>query len=78
MQWQHRYTLAFYQPSRINEVKVPQKFVRVPGGADGHYAQWVEGAIAAYGNMERSSLFDLAGPLTEAVLMANVWVKANS
>lgn len=61
--------------SRMNEVKVKQKFARVPGGADGHYAQWVEGAIAGYGNMEMSSPFDLAGPLTEAALMANLAIR---
>lgn len=61
--------------SRMNEVKVPQKLARVPGSADGHYAQWVEGAIAGYGNKELSSSFDLAGPLTEAVLMANLAIR---
>jgi predicted dehydrogenase len=61
--------------SRNNEVKVKQLFKRVPGGADGHYAQWVEGAIAGYGNMELSSPFKLAGPLTEALLMANLAIR---
>ena len=61
--------------SRMEEVKVKQKFARVPGSADGHYAQWVEGAIAGYGKMELSSPFDLAGPLTEAILMANLAIR---
>jgi predicted dehydrogenase len=61
--------------SRNNEVKVKQIFKRVPNGADGHYAQWVEGAIAGYGNMELSSPFSLAGPLTEAILMANLAIR---
>ena len=61
--------------SRMNEVKVPQKLARVPGGADGHYAQWVEGAIAGYGNKQLSASFDVAGPLTEAVLMANLAIR---
>jgi len=61
--------------SRMNEVKVKQTLARVPGSAEGHYAQWVEGAIAGYGNMELSSPFDLAGPLTEAVLMANLAIR---
>ncbi|MEO5601959.1 MAG: Gfo/Idh/MocA family oxidoreductase [Cyclobacteriaceae bacterium] len=61
--------------SRMNEVKVPQKLARVPGSADGHYAQWVEGAIAGYGKKQLSSSFDLAGPLTEAVLMANLAIR---
>ena len=55
----------------------PQKWKRVPGGADGHYAQWVEGCIAGYGKTELSSSFDKAGPLTEALLMANLAVRGH-
>jgi hypothetical protein len=61
--------------SRMDEVKVKQKFPRVPGSADGHYAQWVEGSIAGYGKMQMSSSFDMAGPLTEAILMANLGIR---
>ncbi|MHA4894450.1 Gfo/Idh/MocA family protein [Pedobacter sp. PWIIR3] len=61
--------------SRTKDAKVKQKWARVPGGADGHYAQWVEGAIAGYGKTELSSSFDKAGPLTEALLMANLAVR---
>jgi len=61
--------------SRMSEVKVKQKFARIPGSADGHYAQWVEGAIAGYGNKELSSPFEKAGPLTEAILMANLAIR---
>ncbi len=61
--------------SRNKDVKVKQKWARVPGGAEGHYAQWVEGAIAGYGKTELSSSFDKAGPLTEALLMANLAVR---
>jgi hypothetical protein len=61
--------------SRNEEVKVKQKLERVPGSADGHYAQWVEGAIAGYGNKQLSSPFELAGPLTEAILMANLAIR---
>ena len=55
--------------------KVPEKFARVPGGADGHYAQWVEAAIAGPGKKEVSSPFDIAGPLTETLLIANLAVR---
>ena len=61
--------------SRNTEVSVPQKIARVPGGDDGHYAQWVEGAIAGYGKKELSSPFEIAGPLTEALLMANLAIR---
>ncbi|MES2458310.1 MAG: Gfo/Idh/MocA family oxidoreductase [Bacteroidota bacterium] len=61
--------------SRTKDAKAKQKWARVPGGADGHYAQWVEGAIAGYGKTELSSSFDKAGPLTEALLMANLAVR---
>jgi predicted dehydrogenase len=63
--------------SRTAEVKVKQKYPRVTGGAEGHYAQWVEAAIAGYGNKEVSSPFAVAGPLTEALLMANLAIRAN-
>jgi predicted dehydrogenase len=62
--------------SRNQEVQVKQTYARVPGSADGHYAQWVEGCIAGYGNKELSSPFTLAGPLTEAILMANLAIRA--
>jgi predicted dehydrogenase len=61
--------------TRMQEVNVKQKFARVPGSADGHYAQWVEGCIAGYGKMELSSPFELAGPLTEAILGANLAIR---
>jgi hypothetical protein len=35
----------------------------------------VEGAIAGYGKKQLSSPFDLAGPLTEAILMANLAIR---
>jgi hypothetical protein len=61
--------------SRNQEVKVPQTITRVPGEADGHYAQWVNAAIAGYGKHELSSPFEVAGPLTEALLMANLAIR---
>ncbi|WP_222535773.1 Gfo/Idh/MocA family protein [Pedobacter polysacchareus] len=61
--------------SKNKDIKVPAKFARVPGGAEGHYAQWVEGCIAGYGKKELSSPFDIAGPLTEALLMANLAIR---
>lgn len=63
--------------SKNNEIKVKQKFERIPQGAQGHYAQWVEAAIAGYGNKEVSSPFEIAGPLTEAILMANLAIRAH-
>jgi hypothetical protein len=63
--------------SRTNEVKVPQTIARVPGGEGGHYAQWVEACIAGYGNHEVSSPFEMAGPLTEALLMANLAIRGH-
>ncbi|MEO3406219.1 Gfo/Idh/MocA family oxidoreductase [Mucilaginibacter sp. CAU 1740] len=63
--------------SLTQSAKAPQKWARVPGGANGHYAQWVEGCIAGYGKTELSSSFDKAGPLTEALLMANLAVRGH-
>ncbi len=61
--------------SRNKEIKVPERFARVKGGANGHYAQWVEGCIAGYGKTELSSPFEIGGPLTEALLMANLAIR---
>lgn len=61
--------------SKTKTTVVPQKYARVPGGAEGHYAQWVEAAIAGYGNKEVSSPFEIAGPLTEALLMSNLAIR---
>ncbi|TDQ10333.1 Gfo/Idh/MocA family protein [Pedobacter metabolipauper] len=61
--------------SKNKDIKVPEKFARVPKGADGHYKQWVEAAIAGYGKHEVSSPFEIAGPLTEALLMANLAIR---
>ncbi len=60
---------------RTKEVKVKQTIARVPGGAEGHYAQWVEASIAGAGKKEVSSPFEIAGPLTEALLMANLAIR---
>jgi len=60
---------------KMQEVNVPRQIERVPGGANGHYAQWVEGAIAGYGNKELSSPFEIAGPLTETLLIANLAIR---
>lgn len=62
--------------SKTAETKVKQRYARVTGGADGHYAQWVEAAIAGYGKKDVSSPFEIGGPITEALLMANLAIRA--
>ncbi|MEJ5964351.1 Gfo/Idh/MocA family protein [Pedobacter immunditicola] len=61
--------------SRNNDIKVPERFARVKDAANGHYAQWVEASIAGHGKKELSSPFEIAGPLTEALLMANLAIR---
>ncbi len=61
--------------SRNREVQVPKTIPRVPQSANGHYAQWVEACIAGYGKKEVSSPFEIAGPVTEALLMANLAIR---
>ena len=61
--------------SKTSEVKVPQKYPRVPGGENGHYTEWVEAAKAGYGKIPLSSDFQVAGPLTEALLMSNLAIR---
>lgn len=59
------------------EVNVPQKYPRVPDGAEGHYKQWVDACIAGYGNAVVDSPFvGYAGPLTECILMGNLAVRS--
>jgi predicted dehydrogenase len=63
--------------SRNQEVHVPQKYPRIPGGMDGHWWQWIDAAIAGYGNMEVDSPFPgYAGPLTETVLLGNLLLRS--
>ncbi|MBC7615515.1 MAG: Gfo/Idh/MocA family oxidoreductase [Pedobacter sp.] len=61
--------------SKNADIKVAERFARVKGEASGHYTQWVEAAIAGYGKHEVSSPFEIAGPLTEALLMANLAIR---
>lgn len=62
-------------PTKLtDETKVPQTVERVP---EGHYQQWVKGCLAGYGNMKLSSSFDIAGPLTESILMGNLAIRSH-
>jgi predicted dehydrogenase len=65
--------------ARSKEVKVPQTIARVVGGDEGHYGAWVEAAMAGYGSEKAKNLssnFDVAGPLTESVLMGNLAIRS--
>ncbi|MFT7165174.1 MAG: hypothetical protein ACI9CZ_001764, partial [Flavobacterium sp.] len=61
--------------SKNENVKITPKYNRVQDGSNGHYKQWVEASIAGYGKQELSSPFEIAGPLTEALLMANLAIR---
>ena len=65
--------------SLTSEVTVPQTIARVPGSAEGHYAAWVEAAMAGFGSDQANNLssrFDLAGYLTEIVIMGNLAIRS--
>src|SRR5690606_35355510 len=62
--------------SKTERANAPQKFERIPGGAEGHYAQWLEGALAGYGKKEMSSPFELVCPLNQCLAMANLAIRA--
>src|SRR3546814_17567123 len=65
-------------PTSLTEQhQLPVKYERVPNGSGGHYAQWVEACIAGHGKKEVSSPFSIAGPLTEALLMANLAIRGS-
>ncbi|WP_316821373.1 Gfo/Idh/MocA family oxidoreductase [Pedobacter gandavensis] len=61
--------------SRNEEVKVKPGVERVIGGVDGHYWDWAEACIAGYGKKKLSSPFEIAGPLTETLLIANLAIR---
>ncbi|RZK52264.1 MAG: gfo/Idh/MocA family oxidoreductase, partial [Pedobacter sp.] len=61
--------------SKTAEIKVKEKLARVKDESNGHYAQWVEACIAGFGKKELSSPFEIAGPLTECLLMANLAIR---
>ncbi|MFY0654414.1 MAG: Gfo/Idh/MocA family oxidoreductase [Cyclobacteriaceae bacterium] len=61
-------------PTDVNEyINVPETIERVP---EGHYLQWVDACMAGYKNKECSSDFDIAGPLTESILMGNLAIRS--
>ncbi|RPE13685.1 gfo/Idh/MocA family oxidoreductase [Chitinophaga lutea] len=59
--------------SRNKEVNVAKTIARVP---EGHYVQWVNACIAGYGKKELSAPFEIAGPLTETILMGNLAIRS--
>ncbi len=61
--------------------KTPQTLMRVPGGDEGHYGAWIEACMAGYGSDKAKNLssnFDIAGPLTESVLMGNLAIRSTN
>lgn len=62
--------------SKMDDLNVPETLARVPGQEEGHYTQWVDASIAGYGKMELSSDFSISGPLTEALLVGNLAIRA--
>ena len=55
--------------------------MRVPNGDEGHYAAWIEASMARYGSEKAKNLssnFDIAGPLTESVLMGNLAIRSTN
>jgi predicted dehydrogenase len=65
--------------SKNNEIKIPLSVPRIPGGEDGHYTQWVDACIAGYNSKEMKALsspFEIAGPLTETVLVSNLAIRS--
>ena len=61
---------------KMKEVNLPAtKQALVQGGSEGHQRQWTEACKKGYGTYT-SSNFDIAGPLTETVLMGNLAVRS--
>lgn len=63
--------------SRMKEDVFPKETIpRIKGAEEGHYTQWVEACRKGYGQMELSSPFEYAGPMTEAILMGNLALRS--
>lgn len=63
--------------ARMKEDILPASTIpRVQGAEAGHYTQWVEACKKGYGQMELSSPFEYAGPMTEAILMGNLALRS--
>jgi len=65
-------------PMDLNEQakSVKARYGRVLHEAKGHQAQWVDACLAGYGKKEVSAPVEISGPLTEALLMANLAIRA--
>ncbi len=62
--------------SKMQEINLStQAIPRVEGGSDGHQQQWVKACKKGFGTYT-SSPFEMAGPLTETVLMGNLAVRS--
>ena len=62
--------------AKMKETTLPaSKYPFVENGAEGHQQQWVKACKKGYGAYTSSS-FDLAGPLTETVLMGNLAIRS--
>ena len=55
--------------------KTKSKVERVIGDVNGHYTQFAAAARAGYGKINLSSPFEIAGPLTETLLIANLAIR---
>ncbi len=63
--------------ARMKEEVLPAPTIpRIQGAEAGHYTQWVEACKKGYGQMELSSPFEYAGPMTEAILMGNLALRS--
>jgi hypothetical protein len=61
--------------SRNESDKTKITIPRIVNQEEGHYTQFAEAAIAGYGKIELSSPFEIAGPLTETLLIANLAIR---
>ncbi len=67
--------------SKTKDAHVPQSIPRVQNGDEGHYTAWIEACMAGYGSEKAKNLssnFDIAGPLTESVLMGNLAIRSTN
>lgn len=58
---------------KTSDLNIKETLSRVP---EGHYIQWSNACIAGYQKQICSSDFDIAGPLTESILMGNLALRS--
>jgi hypothetical protein len=73
--WGKNFTLLPTSKDKDRSAYPPSEMPMVEGGPEGHQQQWAKACKEGYGAYT-SSPFEVAGPLTETVIMGNLAVRS--